>query len=112
MAASHAHEVHLSPKLGFDDRQSHNTRVFDRVGSHECKSQACSNHRQGPVIALTPIGWCTGNSLLLQNMVSVTSEFAVDPMDITFAVHLSNGECAGFCKAMAAVNSQNHLLAK
>src|SRR5260370_35679006 len=112
MAASHAHEVHLSPKLGFHDRQSHNTGVFDRVGRHECKSQACSNHRQGPVIALTPIGWWTGNSLFLQNMVSVTSDFAVDQMDINIADDLSNCTCEYLCNALTSVDSITHFVAK
>jgi hypothetical protein len=35
-APSHAHEVHLSPKLGFDNGRSHNAGVFDRVRRQEC----------------------------------------------------------------------------
>jgi hypothetical protein len=89
----HAHEVHLSPKLGFDDRQTHHARVFDCVRRHECESQPGGDHCQGPVIALAPISRRAGNSLLLENLVGVTGEFAVHAMDIALVVHLPNWEC-------------------
>src|SRR5580704_5387245 len=86
---SYAHQAYLSPKFRLDDRQTDHVGVFDRVCRHECESQSGGDHSQGPVVALAPIDGTAGNSLLLENVVGIPGELAVDAMDIGFVIHLS-----------------------
>src|ERR1700722_18246091 len=109
---SYAHQAYLSPKFGLDDRQTDHAEMFDRVCRHECKSQPGGDHSQSPVVALAPIDGVAGDSVLFENPVGVTSEFAIHAMDIALAIHLLDGESPRFGETMVAVNGENHLLAK
>src|SRR4051812_35938112 len=53
--ASDGHEVDLAPKFRIDDGPSNNHRVLGAALGHEAKSKPGSDHRENPIVALTPI---------------------------------------------------------
>ena len=82
------------------------------IFGHKGKAKSRRDHGQGPIIAFTPIGRRAGHAFFLENVVSVAREFAIHPMNVTFAVQLSHWERALASKPMIAIDRDNHLLTK
>src|SRR5262245_29511910 len=108
--ATHAHQIHLSPKLRLDDGQRYDAGMTRGIGGHEAKAKPGCDHRQGPVLAIAPIGRFHGHALIVKNAIGVTCKFAIVSMDVRFAIEVLDCDCPLIGKTMARMDDDYHLL--
>src|SRR5215470_7029211 len=77
---------------------------------HERKAEPRSDHSQGPIVALAPIGGRASHAFLLENMIGVAGELAIHSMDVAFPVQLPDREGALASESMLAMDGDDHLL--
>src|SRR5215467_6977617 len=82
------------------------------IFGHERKAEPRSDHSQGPIVALAPIGRRASHAFLLKDMIGVAGELAIHSMDIAFPIQLPDRESALAREPMLAMDGDHHLLRK
>src|SRR5712692_8584522 len=110
LSSTNADQIDLAPKLGLNDRQGNDACMFCRMLWQKAKAKSGCDHRQGPVVAVAPIGRITSDALLRENGIGVSGKFAIVAMNIVLAVDIPDPDSALVGKTMPKADGDHHAL--
>src|SRR4051812_26953714 len=88
--APDGHKVDFAPKFRIDDGPSDNHRVPGAALGHEAKSKPGSDHRENPVVALTPIYHLAAfEPVFPPDRTCIAVKLATDPVEVASAAQVA-----------------------
>src|SRR3954466_9233937 len=112
-ASPDGHKVDLAPKFRIDDGSSDNHRVPGAALGHEAKSKPGSDHRENPVVALTPIHHLAAfEPVFPPDRTRVAIELAADPVEVAPTAQIPGMDRVERSERVVRGNDNHKLFAK